>query len=233
MKTDSFIFYRSFYEAIKGIPDNDRLNIYDSICEYALNHKDCAETVIAKGMMQLITPQIDANFRRRKNGSNGGRPATAKSGEEPEDRAEMDGEKNLNVTETKPNHNLNVTETKPKLNLTITKGKPNDNVNANVNVNANGNVRKKSFIPPTIQEVKAYCQERNNGVDPQRFYDYYSAAGWKDRNGDPVKNWKQKMIANWENKVEKEDKKSIYDDSNNICVSTDEEAELLRYLGKA
>lgn len=38
---------------------------------------------------------------------------------------------------------------------------------------------KKRFTPPTLEEVKAYCEERNNGVDAQKWYDFYSAKGWK------------------------------------------------------
>lgn len=53
---------------------------------------------------------------------------------------------------------------------------------------------------PTLEEVKAYCKERNNNVDAKKFFDYYNEGGWKDQNGKPVRNWKQKMIANWENK---------------------------------
>lgn len=34
------------------------------------------------------------------------------------------------------------------------------------------------FRPPTVDEVRAYCAERKNDVDPQRFIDYYQARGW-------------------------------------------------------
>lgn len=61
---------------------------------------------------------------------------------------------------------------------------------------------KNIFTPPTLDEVKAYCQERKNNVDPEKFYEYYSVADWKDSKGNKVKNWKQKMIANWEKKAE-------------------------------
>ena len=54
------------------------------------------------------------------------------------------------------------------------------------------------FTPPTLDEVKAYCQERNSSVDPVRFFDYFTAGGWHDKNGTPVKSWKQKLIT-WEN----------------------------------
>ena len=36
----------------------------------------------------------------------------------------------------------------------------------------------KRFSKPTIDDVKAYCQERNNGVDPEKWFNYYSANGW-------------------------------------------------------
>jgi len=57
--------------------------------------------------------------------------------------------------------------------------------------------KSKRFVPPTLDEVKAYCQERNSCVDPNVFYEYFTTGGWKDSEGKPVKNWKQKLIT-WE-----------------------------------
>ena len=34
------------------------------------------------------------------------------------------------------------------------------------------------FVPPTLEEVQAYCQERGNKVDPEQFVNFYSAKGW-------------------------------------------------------
>lgn len=56
---------------------------------------------------------------------------------------------------------------------------------------------KKKFVPPTLDEVVAYCRERNSPVDPKRFYDYFAVSGWVDSQGQPVRNWKQKLIT-WE-----------------------------------
>ena len=48
---------------------------------------------------------------------------------------------------------------------------------------------REKFTPPTLEQVKAYCQERNNNVDPQRWLDHYTSNGWKvGRN--PMKDWK-------------------------------------------
>ena len=53
------------------------------------------------------------------------------------------------------------------------------------------------FVPPTVEEVRAYCQERKNNVDPERFHDYYSANGWVQGKGKPIKDWKA-AVRTWE-----------------------------------
>jgi predicted phage replisome organizer len=69
---------------------------------------------------------------------------------------------------------------------------------------SNSNNKKSShFVPPSLEEVQAYCTERKNNVDPKKFFDYFNtpdAKGntWIDSKGNKVKNWKQKIIT-WEN----------------------------------
>lgn len=57
--------------------------------------------------------------------------------------------------------------------------------------------QRKRFVPPTLEEIKAYCAERKNNVDPQKFYDYFTASDWVDSKGKKVRSWKQKVIT-WE-----------------------------------
>jgi len=38
--------------------------------------------------------------------------------------------------------------------------------------------KPKRFIPPTVEEVRAYCEQRHNNVDPQYFVDYQESRGW-------------------------------------------------------
>lgn len=54
----------------------------------------------------------------------------------------------------------------------------------------------KKFVQPTIEEVKAYCEERKNKINPQNFIDFYSSKGWKVGN-QPMKDW-QACIRTWE-----------------------------------
>lgn len=57
--------------------------------------------------------------------------------------------------------------------------------------------KPKEFVPPTLDEVKAYCAERHSNVDPVVFYDYFTAGDWTDSEGKKVQRWKQKLIT-WE-----------------------------------
>lgn len=54
----------------------------------------------------------------------------------------------------------------------------------------------KRFSKPTVEEVAAFCKERNNNVDPQRFWDFYEAKGWKIGKS-PMKDWKA-CVRTWE-----------------------------------
>lgn len=55
----------------------------------------------------------------------------------------------------------------------------------------------RSFTPPTVDEVTAYCAERKNGIDAERFVAHYTSQGWKKSNGQPVKCWKS-CVVTWE-----------------------------------
>lgn len=108
---DSFIFYRSFYEAIKDLPRDIQGEIYTAIMEYSLygNETDNLKP-IARSIFTLIKPQIDVNNKRFDNGNRGGRPK----------------KNNQNETKDKPTNNQNETKDKPN---------NNDNKNNNENVN--------------------------------------------------------------------------------------------------
>lgn len=56
--------------------------------------------------------------------------------------------------------------------------------------------KRKRFSAPTVEEVADYCNERNNGIDPQHFVDYYSARGWMIGKNS-MKDWKA-AVRTWE-----------------------------------
>ena len=56
---------------------------------------------------------------------------------------------------------------------------------------------RERFTPPTLEEVRTYARQRNSSVDADKFYEYFTAGEWKDSKGNPVRNWKQKLLT-WE-----------------------------------
>lgn len=56
--------------------------------------------------------------------------------------------------------------------------------------------KEKRFRAPTVEEVREYCRERNNRVDPERFVDFYAGKGWRVGSS-PMKDWKA-CVRTWE-----------------------------------
>lgn len=87
--------------------------------------------------------------------------------------------------------------------------------------------KRKRFVPPTLEEIKAYCEERKNTVNAQKFYDYFTASNWYDSKGNKVKSWKQKVIT-WESNSSNNGQRSngnVSYGANGIAVK-DEKSEL-------
>lgn len=106
---DSFVFYRSFMEAIEDLPAEDFKRCVVSLTEYALDDKEPDASGVVKTFFKLAKPQIDANNKRFKNGFKGGAPL-----------GNQNARKQPKTTEKQPKNNLK---------------QPNVNVNDNVNDN--------------------------------------------------------------------------------------------------
>lgn len=60
----------------------------------------------------------------------------------------------------------------------------------------------QKFERPTVDEVREYCHQRGNSVDPQRFVDFYTANGWVQGRGKPIKDWRA-AVRTWEKTTKK------------------------------
>ena len=96
---------------------------------------------------------------------------------------------------------LSKNERQPNINLKADSQKMKDN---NIDNNKENNNKKECkeksatsrFIPPTLEEIRAYCEERRNLVDVERFYDFYQSKGWMVGKN-KMKDWKA-SIRTWE-----------------------------------
>lgn len=56
--------------------------------------------------------------------------------------------------------------------------------------------KSRRFVPPDVEQVRAYCRERGNNIDPEAFVDYYASKGWTVGRA-PMKDWKA-AVRTWE-----------------------------------
>ena len=80
----------------------------------------------------------------------------------------------------------------------------------NTSINKKENIKRKSFVKPTIEEINQYCQERNNTINAEAFYDFYESKDWyvgKNK----MKDWKA-CVRTWEKRNETKPKKKSIDE---------------------
>lgn len=128
---NSFVFYKSFADAIADLPAEQYKAVMIALTTYALEDEEPKfDDPFVKALFTLMKPQIDANQRRREAGRKGGEQASVK---QIEANAEQD-EANLKQNEASVKQN----EASVKQNEA--------NVNVNANVNANANVSKSNDL---------------------------------------------------------------------------------------
>jgi len=173
MIRDSFIFYRSFFEATKPLGETQKAELFDAICAYALDNNCPNEnSPIVTAMFSLIKPQLDANYKRFVNGKKGadfgklgGRPKTPK--------------KPLKNPKLTPNVNVNV----------------NGNVNDNVNVNVNEKKRGRFTAPSLLEVQQIFIEKGSTKLEAELFYNFYGSKNWHVGKN-KMKNYKL-AIAGW------------------------------------
>lgn len=186
---DSFIFFRSFYEAIKDLPRDVQGEIYTAIMEYGLYGKETEQLKpIARSIFILIKPVLDAGLTRQDNSRKGGAPKGVCN--------------NPNGRGGKPRTNQEQTENKLKTNQEQTenklfKDKDKDwDKDKEKDYDMDNPKQTSRFFPPSVGDVRAYCQERGNNVDAERFINHYTSNGWMVGKN-KMKDWKA-AVRTWE-----------------------------------
>ena len=181
---DSFIFYKSWWDAVGLLPGEVRGEVLTAIIEYGLTGEtNSHQSNTTKAILELIKPQIDANNKRYENGKSGGRPKSIKAAGE----TETEPDHNREETKEKPKGNQTITIGKPKANREETKAEPNVYVNDNVNVYENDNVfssRTREAVAEVSEEEKRNFFEIfffRNFQDPSREVKRFIA--WNGKQG--------------------------------------------------
>ena len=128
---------------------------------------------VAKRDIDRMNSKCETN---RANGSKGGRPKNEVNRIEPI------------ITEENP--------TEPNESLKEKKEKEKESNVKDILLTENREKHTR-FTPPSLDEVRAYCEERKNGIDPVYFMDYQAARNWVLSNGKKAQDWKA-VIRTWE-----------------------------------
>ena len=171
---DSFIFYRSFFQSTKRLSKEEKAELFEAICYYALDGESIEMSAVPEAIFSVIKPNLDANRRKWENGCK--------------------EKKKTSKTEAEDEQEISKDEANDK--QTISKPQGNVNVNVNANEECKSKSESKRFSPPTLQEVSYYCQERKNSVNPEKWISHYQSNGWKVGKNQ-MKDWKA-AVRTWE-----------------------------------
>lgn len=169
--------WTSFREVIDPLNDGERGRLFTAMLEYAelgtLPEFKGNERFIWPSAKQAIDRARAESEKQTANGSKGGRPRSAQN----------------KPTETQQN------PTKP---TETPKDKEKEKRKESKETTLSGGKEKPlaRFSPPTVDEVAAYCRERENAVNAQRFLDFYAAKGWRIGK-EPMKDWRA-AVRTWE-----------------------------------
>lgn len=197
------IFY-DWIEATQELKAQEKGRLIDAIVLYARGG-DWSE--LLEGNEKYVFPMFQLQIERAKNvslkrtesGANGGKQAQANRSKNKQ-------------TVAKPSKTANKNKDKEEY--------------ENKNKEEGENIRAKTrFIPPTIDEIRAYCDEINYNLDVQYFFDYYQTAQWKKSDGKPVLNWKL-TVQTWKKHDEergKDTRAKRSDDPGTVELTPEEE----------
>lgn len=215
--TDRFTFFSNFKEVADKLPDDLRLKFYDAMTDYVFKGID-PDDIVVSALIMAIKPYLDnevSSWGGAREGSGRKRKNQDKSNEIKFNQVELEKlEKNQDGLEKVENNQdksslikinqNNQKETKEKKNapLTIPQEENKNNKN-NTPIYTSSRCSdvcvpppEKKFKKPTVDEVEAYCRERQNNVDAGKFWDFYEAKGWKVGKS-PMKDWRS-AVRTWE-----------------------------------
>ena len=211
MASKGFCMFFDWVDALNELDPADAWTVVQAVSDYYTSGKDPVEVVpkhlraIVKVMLQQIkrsekVSEVRAEAARAKH-----EKRVADDNDDLQNFAEQKSTKGLQKSATETDTETD-TDTNTKTDTSFTSPCGDDKKRARKNA--------KKFVPPTATEVYLYCRERGNSVDANAFWEYYDAGGWKDAKGQPVRNWKQKVIT-WEKydmpKEKPPDKPSSFD----------------------
>lgn len=176
-------FLRSYYDALQELPQKSRAELALAIVEYGFTGEIPNNiSALAKAVFAAIRPTLDTSNAK-----------AAAANARWEKQNSIKAMREALMLDAKPMQKSVVHDATISY---IREGEGEGKGDGEGEGNIDSKKRASRFMQPTLEEVQAYCVERGNSVDAQRFVDYYSSNGWKVGKN-PMKDWKA-AVRTWE-----------------------------------
>lgn len=172
MAREYFCAYHSYLKSVEPLNDAERGRLFTACLEYSMTGKAPDLRGNERFVFPMIREQIDRDTEKY----------NAFSKKQSENIKKRWDTKNTNVYHGISGITKNTKE----------KEKKKENNKERIT-----NVIPKKDFPPSVDDVAAYCRERNNGIDAEYFVDHYTANGWVQGKGKPIKDWRA-TVRTWE-----------------------------------
>ena len=187
MTKKSFIIYDSWGKVFKSLPKEQAGELIQALCAYSFddNENDIDDPALA-AIFVMVKDKLDEdaeNYEEVKKK----RTAAIKKRWGDKSQREEDTQENKSIEK---NTNEYISIQNDSVSVSVS-----DSVSISKDIDK-GNRERSAFRPPDVSEVRSYCQERKNKVDPERFVDFYTSKGWlvgKTK----MKDWRA-AVRNWE-----------------------------------
>ena len=185
MTRDSIVLYKNWGKLLRALPNEQAGELVKAICSYCFEDGDGKiEDTALEAIFVMIKDKLDEDYRAyldkvermKKNSS-------SKSERKETNRDDIDTISTRKETNRDDIEGDTVTDTDT------------DTVSISKDIDK-GIGKRFAFRPPDVNEVRSYCQERKNKVDPEKFVNFYSAKGWyigKNK----MKDWRA-AVRTWE-----------------------------------
>lgn len=171
----SFQHYENYFEASEHSTKPERFN-YAIVKFFYEGIEPTFEEDLDRFLWRMVRPSIECSRRQ----ANRNQPGPHGSVNNP------DGREGKYKPKIKP-------KTNPK----------NKQIEIEIEEEKDSNNKRSRFVPPTVEEVRSYCEEKGYFIDPAGFVDYYEASGWM-RGNTHIKDWRA-CVRLWKSKDSKAD----------------------------
>lgn len=200
----SFVAYADWKNIFDELPNEDAGKLIKHIFAYVNDENPESDSILIKAVFANIKTTLKRDLDKWESQLEQRKNAGKASAESRKNKFNENNERSTVVDENKRNSTDSVSVS------------VNDSVSVPLEKKTKNKISKKNniFIPPTIQDVVIFFQEKGyNEEIATKAFNYYDGADWKDRNNNQVLNWKSKMQNNWfsdEFKIKPESEKIEY-----------------------